>query len=144
MTAPEVSHSSALGRRFPPIIPLVIGALSLVVIGGVYLAAHFPRRPPLTFPIGLLVASVVVFVVATVMLARLRDFAWERFRLVFCWALLAYVVQAGMIEFAFAHNHATGTPLVVISLMLVMFALTVPFMIAFTAARYASPPQTPE
>jgi peptidoglycan/LPS O-acetylase OafA/YrhL len=140
MTAPaEAPGVSALARRFPPIGELVVGSLALVIIGGVYMAAHFPRRPPLALPIALVVGSVVLFAVAGVMLVRLREFAWDRFSLVFRWALLAYVVQAGMIEFAFVHNNASGAPLVVITLMLVMFALDVPSVIAFTAARYSSP-----
>ena len=70
------------------------------------------------------------------MLARVRDFAWDTFLLVGRWALLAYVIQAGMIEYAFVHNHASGAPLVVVTLMLVMFAITIPTVIAFTVARY--------
>ena len=104
------------------------------------MASKFPRHPPLGLPIALLAVSVALLVIAMVMTARLPDFAWARFRLVFGWALLAYVVQAGMIGYAFVHNHVSGSPLVVIMLLLVMFALDVPIVIAFTAARYASAP----
>jgi hypothetical protein len=55
------------------------------------------------------------------------------------WALLAYLVIAGMIEFAFIHNHAGGAPLLVLSMMLLMFALDVPLSIGFTVARFAQP-----
>ena len=136
----EAPASSALARKFPPIAQLVIGSLALVVVAGVYMASKFPRHPPLGLPIALLAVSVALLVIAMVMTARLPDFAWARFRLVFGWALLAYVVQAGMIGYAFVHNHVSGSPLVVIMLLLVMFALDVPFVIAFTAARYASAP----
>jgi hypothetical protein len=138
----EAPPSTALARKFPPIAEFVVGSLALVIIGGIYMAAKFPRRPPLGIPIALLAGSFVLFAVAVVMLTRLRDFAWDRFSLVFRWALLAYIVQAGMIEYAFAHNHASGAPLVVITLMLVMFAIDVPFVIAFTAARYESVPRS--
>ena len=57
------------------------------------------------------------------------------------WALLAYVVIAGMIEYAFVHNQASGAPLLVLSLMLVMFALDVPLSIGFTVARFQEPSQ---
>jgi hypothetical protein len=40
-----------------------------------------------------------------------------------------------MIEYVFVHNHASGGPLVVVTLMLVMFAITIPTVIAFTVAR---------
>jgi len=136
----EGPASSALARKFPPIAELVIGSLALVIVGGIYMASKFPRRPPLALPIALLAGSVVLCLVAAGLTARLHDFAWERFRVVFGWALLAYIVQAGMIAYAFVHNNASGAPLVVIALLLVMFALDVPFVIAFTSARYASPP----
>ena len=134
----EAPATSALARHFPPIAELATGSLALVIIGGVYMASHFPRRPPLALPIALVAGSIILVAISGVMLARQRDFAWERFSLVFRWALLAYVVQAGMIEWVFVHNHARGAPLAVVTLMLVMFALDVPFVIAFTAARYSS------
>jgi hypothetical protein len=72
----------------------------------------------------------------------MREFAWETFFVVFRWALLAYVISAGMIEFAFARDHTRGTPLVVVTLMLIVFAVSVPLIIAFTVASYASPQGT--
>jgi uncharacterized membrane protein YdjX (TVP38/TMEM64 family) len=76
-------------------------------------------------------------VAAGTLLIRIKDFAWSTFVLVFKWALLAYLITAGMIEFAFAHDHTRGTSLVIVTLMLVIFALSVPTTIAFTVARYA-------
>ena len=52
------------------------------------------------------------------------------------WTLLAYALVAGMIEYVFLRNSTSGGPLVVLTLSLVVFALTVPVLIAFTVARY--------
>ncbi|HET7138284.1 MAG TPA: hypothetical protein VFI04_07995, partial [Gaiellaceae bacterium] len=52
------------------------------------------------------------------------------------WSLLAYAVIAGMIEFAFIYDHTRGTQLVVLTLLLALFMLNVPVLIAFTVARY--------
>ena len=41
-------------------------------------------------------------------LARIQDSAWDTFFLVLGWALLAYLIQAGMIEYVLVHNHASG------------------------------------
>ena len=105
------------------------------------MASYFPRRPPLGLPIALLAGSAAAFAIGVVLLAGVPDFAWDTFFLVGRWALLAYVFQAGMIEFAFVHNHASGAPLVVVTLMLVMFAITIPTVIAFTVARYQVAPR---
>ena len=128
--------TGALARQLPPITQLQVGALALVIVGGVDMASYFPRRPPLGLPIALLAGSAAIFAIAAVMLARVRNFAWETFFRVVRWALLAYLIQASMIEYVFVHNHASGAPLVVVTLMLVMFAITIPSVIAFTVARY--------
>jgi hypothetical protein len=53
----------------------------------------------------------------------------------------AYVISAGMIGFAFVRDHTRGAPLALVIVMLVIFALDVPLVIAFTVARYSSPQQ---
>jgi len=128
----------ASSRQFPPVAELAVASLALAIIGGIFMASYFPRRPPLGLPIALVVASAVLVATAVVMLSRLREFAWDKFFLVGRWTLAAYVVQAGMIEYAFVHNHASGAPLVIVTLMLVMFAFNVPLIISFTVARYQS------
>jgi hypothetical protein len=133
------AHSPAADappRRYPPVAELAVASLALVIIGGIFMASYFPRRPPLGLPIALLGGSVILVAANTVILTRLRNFAWDKFFLVGRWALAAYVIQAGMIEYAFVHNHASGGPLVLLTLMLVMFALNVPLIISFTVARY--------
>lgn len=129
-----------ISRRFPPVAELAIGSLTLVVIGGILMASYVPRRPPLGGPAVLTAVSAALALTSVFLLSRLRPFAWGRFFLVFRWALLAYVISAGMIGFAFVRDHTRGTPLALVVVMLVIFALDVPIIIAFTVARYSSPP----
>jgi drug/metabolite transporter (DMT)-like permease len=129
-------------RRFPPVVGLALVSLGLVVIGGIVMASSLPRRPPLTAPFVIAVVSFLLLAAAATLLARLHDFAWDRFWLVFRWALLAYIVSAGMIAFAFIRDHTRGTPLAVALVMLAIFALDVPVIIGFTVARYSSPPHS--
>ncbi len=136
MTAGAPDEAPPHERRFPPIAGLATGALALVVVGGILLASYAPRPAPLAVATALLVVALIALASAAVLLARLREFAWTTFTTVFRWALLAYVVSAAMIEFAFVHDHTRGRSLVVVTLMLVVFALSVPTTIAFTVARY--------
>ena len=124
-------------RPFPPVAWLSTAALALVVAGGIVMASYAPRRPPLAVPTALLVVSAIALATAWVLLSRHRPFAWRTFRRVFKWALLAYVISAGMIEFAFVRDHTRGAPLLVVSGLLVLFATSVPTTIAVTTARYA-------
>jgi hypothetical protein len=114
-------------------------SLALIVAGGIYLSAHLPRHVPLTPAIILLAASVFLMVVNIALLARVRTFDWERFFQVARWSLLAYLVIAGMIEYAFLRNHVKGGALVVLTLSLAVFAVHVPMLVGFTTARFYEP-----
>jgi uncharacterized membrane protein YoaK (UPF0700 family) len=123
-------------QKFPRAVETVTVSLAAVVVGGVWLGSHAPRRPPLTLPTVLLVVAAALLLAGVGMITRVPGFSWETFVRVGRWALLAYVIAAGMIEFAFVRNHTRGAPLVVVTGMLVVFALDVPFLIAATVARY--------
>jgi len=141
VSAGAAAQAPALAtRRFPPIAELALVSLALVVVGGILMASYVPRRPPLPVPLTLAVVSAVLLAASVFLLSRLRQFAWDRFFLVWRWALLAYVISAGMIGFAFVHDHTRGTTLALVLVMLVIFALDVPLIIATTVARYSSPP----
>ena len=123
-------------QRFPKAVETVTVSLAAVVVGGVWLGSHAPRRPPLALPTVLLIVAAVLLMAGGVMVTRVAGFSWDTFVRVGRWALLAYIIAAGMIEFAFVRNHTRGAPLAVVTGMLVVFALDVPFIIATTVARY--------
>jgi hypothetical protein len=116
---------------------LGMASLALIIIGGIYLAAHLPQQVPLAPAVVLLVASAVLLVINLALLARVKDFAWDRFMDVGKWALLAYVITAGLIEFTFLRDGLRGGALVVLTLSIIVYAVHVPVLIAFTVARYA-------
>jgi hypothetical protein len=124
-------------RSLPPVTQLGMASLGLIVAGGIYLSAHLPRHVPLGPAIALLAASALLLAVNMVVLSRVRDFAWGRFFEVGKWSLLAYLVIAGMIEYAFLRDHVRGGTLVVLTLSLAVFAVHVPILVGFTVARYA-------
>lgn len=128
--------AAASERRFPPITEVSVASMVLVIVGVILMASHLPDRPPLAAPTGLLVASGALLLGNGLLLARLREFAWGRFLQVARWALLAYAVIAGMLEYTFVYDHTRGGVLVVMTLMLVSFVTNVMVLLAFTVARY--------
>jgi hypothetical protein len=126
-------------HRFPPFTQIGMASLALIVAGGIYLSSHLPQHVPLGPAIGLLVGSTVLLTANLASLRRVRGFAWPRFFQVARWALLAYAFTAGMIEYAFLRDHLSGGPLVILTLSLLIYALQVPTLIAFTVARYDTP-----
>jgi hypothetical protein len=123
-------------RSLPPVTQLAMLSLALIVAGGIDLSAHIPGHVSLAAPIALLCVSAGLLAANMLALSRVRGFAWERFFAVFRWALLAYALIAGLIEYAFLRNNLSGGPLVVLTLSLVIFAVHVPVLIGFTVARY--------
>jgi hypothetical protein len=129
-------------RKLPPVTAFAVAALILVIAGGIDLAAHLPRPAPLGPAIAALAVAAIALMAGGVALARLRDFAWHTFFVVGGWTLAAYVVIAGMLEFVFVLDHTPGSLLIVLSLMLLVFAIDIPLLLAFSVARYqpATPP----
>ncbi len=111
-------------------------SLALIVAAGIYLSAHLPHHVSLAPATVLLALSALLLAGNLGALARVSDFPWRRFLEIARWALLAYLVLAGMIEYAFLRNHLSGGPLVVLTLSLAVFAVHVPTLIAFTVARF--------
>jgi hypothetical protein len=129
-------------QKLPPVTEFAVAALLFVVIGGIDLAAHLPEHVPLVIPFALLGASGLMIIAAIASLSRVHAFAWRTFFRVFGWALLAYVVIAGMLEYVFLYDGTSGGPLVVLSLSLLVYGLVVPLLLAFSVARY-QPPDAP-
>ncbi len=129
-------------RRLPPVAELAVASMSVVIVAGIYQAAHLPTPPPLGPAEGLLAGAAALLVAALVLVARITPFAWRVFFRVGGWALLAYVVISGMLEFVFVFDHTKGAALVVLTLSLVVFALDIPLLLAFSVARYQPPGPT--
>lgn len=124
-------------RALPPVTQLGMASLALIVAGGIYLAAHMPEQVPLAPATFLLIASAALLAVNLALLSRVRGFAWDRFFAVGRWALLAYVITAGLIEYTFLRDGVSGGTLLILTLSIVVYAVHVPVLIAFTVARYA-------
>jgi hypothetical protein len=123
-------------RKYPPVTGIAMTSLGLSVAGGIYLSAHLPRHVPIGPAVVLLVLSALLMAYNIYSLTRVKDFPWDRFFAVAKWSLLAYLVIAGLIEYAFLKNHLSGAPLVVLTLSLLIFAIHVPTLLGFTVARY--------
>ncbi len=130
------AERSPLEPKLPPVTQVGMLSLALIVIGVIYLSAHLPQAVPLGPAIALLSASAVLLAGNLFFLMRAEGFHRARFFQVGKWALLAYAITAGLIEFVFVRNGVSGGALVVLTLSLVIYAVHVPVLIAFTVARY--------
>ncbi len=138
--AQTAAGADLVNRKLPPVAEIAVLSMALVIVGGIFMAAHLPAHPPLGFAEVLVVIAAAVLVTNVVLLARLRDFAWASFFLVAKWALLAYLVIAGILEYIFVLDHTRGQILVVLTCTLAVFAVNVPMLLAFSVARYQPVP----
>lgn len=120
----------------PPIVPLAVASLASVIVGGIYIAGHLPQSVPLAPAVVLLILALVLAAAAVVMLSRLDRFSWPTFFTVGRWAVLAYVVIAGLLEYVFVVDGVRGSTLILTTLMLLVYAIDIPLILAFSVARY--------
>ena len=128
--------------EFPPVMPIGISTLALIVTGGIVVAAQYGRPTKLTVPVVLLGLAALLLLVNVVLVVRIKEFARPVFRRVLGWALLAYAVIAGILEYVFLYDHTPGRELALFSAMLVLFALDVPLMLSYSVARWQPPDAT--
>ncbi len=127
---------SLVDRKLPPVTEIGAAAMIAVAVGVIYNASYLPKHAQTGVAIAIVAVAAALELTNGLLLWRIEDFAWARFRQVAGWALLAYAAIAGMIEFAFVFDHTRGTQLVILTLLLALFMLNVPVLIAFTVARY--------
>ncbi|HUZ22072.1 MAG TPA: hypothetical protein VMU75_16050 [Acidimicrobiales bacterium] len=119
-----------------PIVALAVGAIVTAFVSVGYIAAYMPRNAPLAVPVALLVASGVMSLGAIVLLTRLRRFAWHLFFNVARWVLALTFVFAAMAEYVFAYDDTRGTPLVILTVVLILAAVNIPVVLGFSVARH--------
>ena len=139
----DTTHTTAAPttviRKLPPIAETALTSMVLVIVGTIYLAANIANDPSLAIPVGLDVVAVVLLLVAIVVVSRVPDFAWRTFFVVARWALLGYLVIAGMIGFVFIVDNTPAAQLATLVAGLTVFVLDVTLILAFSVARYQPP-----
>ncbi len=138
--APGLDEIDRRQATLPPVAKLATLTLVLVVAGGIIMAAQVDHPPTLLPPLILAIAGALVLIVNVILLSRISEFAWATFFRVFGWALLAYLVIAGILEYVFVYDHTPGRQLALFSGMLALFAIDVPLLLAFSVARYQPVP----
>jgi hypothetical protein len=124
-------------RRLPPITQVAVCSFVFVIASGIWIVSHLPKHVPMGPPVALLALSGLLIAVNFLWLRTIDGFNWSAFVGVAKWALLAYCVIAGMLEWVFVKDGTRGGELVVLTLSLAIFAIHVPLLIGYTVARYA-------
>jgi hypothetical protein len=119
-----------------PVVVCTIGSIVCALVSVGIIVAYMPRPVPLAWSWGFLGAAAVLLLAALVSLLRRRSFAWRRFFIVARWVLLLTLVYAGMLEYVFVHDGGRGKPLIIMTILLLLTAIDIPILWAFSVARH--------
>ena len=93
----ERSGARESQASLPPVGEVGVASLILIVIGGIYMSAHYPRASSLLIPSVLAGCSWVLLISAIVMLARAKGLARELFYKVGKWTpLVIFLLLEGI------------------------------------------------
>jgi len=123
-------------HKLPPVGELAILTMTLVVSGGIYMAAHIPDDVPTLLPTALTVIAALVLAVNVFMLSRVKRFAWPIFRQVAGWSLVGYGVISGLLLWVFIRDAIPNDVMTLLTASLVIFAVNIPLHFGFAVARY--------
>jgi hypothetical protein len=132
----DAAAAPAPAASFPPVTQLGMASIGFVAGGVIYLAAYLPKHVSLGPSIACLAVALLLIAASFVLLLRRPGFAWWRFKQVFAWLLLAYLVVGGMIVYAFVYDHTHGSTLAVLTLLLATYVVDIALIPAYTVARY--------
>jgi hypothetical protein len=124
-------------RRLPPITQIAMFSFVLVIASGIWIVSHLPKHVPLGLPVALLALSVLLMIGNLLLIRSIPDFNWASFFGVAKWALVAYLIITGLLEWVFVKDGTRGSELLVLTLSLAIFAVHVPVLMGYTVARYA-------
>ena len=123
-----------------PIAASLIASIVAAFLSVGFLASYLPQTPPLTAPLALLGVAVLLLAAAALSLTRLAAFPWRVFFAVARWVALLTLLFGGMAEYLFIADGTRGAPLAIMTAVLVMAAVDVPLLLAFSVARHQRGP----
>lgn len=137
MSTATMTHGApTVERKFPRISEICVAVLILMVVGGVFVAAHLPNHVAMTLPTVLITAAGLLLIANMFILSRIPVFAWASFFKVARWTFLAEGIVAGILEYIFVFDGTRGSVLVLMTSALVIFVLDLSVLFGFSVARY--------
>ncbi len=119
-----------------PVAICTIASLVCAFLGIGVMAAYLPDEPPLSWPAAFLTASVLLLAAAALFLQRRPRFAWRLFWSVARWVFVGTLIFSATAVFVFVYDGTRGPTLAIMAAVLVLTAIDIPLLIAFSVARH--------
>jgi hypothetical protein len=119
-----------------PVVGCTLASIVCAFLSVGIIAAYLPRPVPLTWPVGFLIASVVLLAAALGFLLRRRSFAWWLFFRVARWVLVLTLVFTAMAVYVFVLDGTPVKTMAIMAAVLLLTAIDIPVLIGFSVARH--------
>ena len=119
-----------------PIVACIIGAIISCILAAGIIVTYIPKQAPLWGPIMWVCIAAVLTVATVVLVLRKEPFARRLFFTVAKWVFLYILVLTGIGEYVIAFDGVRGEPLVVMTIILLLFLVNIPMLWGFSVARH--------
>ena len=119
----------------PVIASIVITIISCILAAGTIIA-YIPEPAPMWGAIMWVCIAAVLTIITVVLILKKRPFTRKLFFKVAKWVFLYILVLSGMGEYVIVFDGTRGEPLVVMTIILLLFLVNIPMLWGFSVARH--------
>ena len=123
-----------------PVIACITATVICCILAAGIMVAHFPGPSPLWGSILWVSVAAALTVVSAVLILTRRPFARKLFLTVAKWVFLYILALSGIGEYVLMLDGTTGAPLVVMTIILLLFLVNIPMLWGFSVARHERVP----
>jgi hypothetical protein len=122
--------------RNSPVIACITGTIVSCILAAGIMIAHFPGPSPIWGSILWVSVAAALTIISAVLILTKKQFARGLFFKVARWVFLYILIMTGMGEYVLVFDGTRGEPLVVMTMILVLFLINVPMLWGFSVARH--------
>jgi hypothetical protein len=136
----NTSQPYAGDTKSSPIIASIIGTVISCILAAGIIIAHIPGPAPMWGSVMWVCIAAVLTIATVILILRKKPFARKLFFKVAKWVFLYILVLSGMGEYVIVFDGTRGEPLVVITIILLLFLVNIPMLWGFSVARHERTP----
>jgi hypothetical protein len=122
--------------RSSPVIACIVGAIISCILAAGIIIAYIPQPAPLWGSVMWVCIASALTIASIILMLRKKPFAWKVFFTVAKWVFLYILVLTGVGEYVIVFDGTRGEPLVIMTIILLLFLINTPMLWAFSVARH--------
>ncbi len=122
-------------RSSPIILCITVTVISCILAAGIMIA-HFPGPAPLWGSWMWVGIAAGLTIASTILILRRKPYARKLFFKVAGWVFLYILILTGVGEYVIVFDGMRGEPLVIMTIILILFLINIPLLWGFSVARH--------